>query len=64
MLNKNLCTNYYIDQRGPTTGPRMEFVRPAEQFCTSLVDHKQRQLFFEERYDFGTKIGTSEIDSN
>ena len=30
-------------QRGPTTGPRMEFVRPAEQFCTSLVDRKQRQ---------------------
>ena len=26
-----------------------------EQFCTSLVDYKQRQLFFEERYDFGTK---------
>ena len=49
-----------LDQRGPTTGPRMEFVRPAEQFCTSLVDYKQRQpFFFKERYDFGTKIGTS-----
>ena len=35
-----------LDQRGPTTGPRMEFVRPAEQFCTSLVDYKQRQPFF------------------
>ena len=32
-------------QRGPTAGPRMEFVRPAEQFCTSLVDYKQRQPF-------------------
>ena len=26
---------FAIAQRGPTTGPRMEFVRPAEQFCTS-----------------------------
>ena len=38
---------------------------PAEQFCTSLVNYKQRQpFFFGERYDFGTKIGISEIDSN
>ena len=35
-------------------------MRPAEQYCTSLVDYKQRQpFFFEERYDIGTKIGTS-----
>ena len=43
-----------IEQRGPTTGsrvtcgPRMEFVRPAEQFCRSLVDYRQRQPFFSE----------------
>ena len=54
-----LCT--YIYQRDPTT----EFVRPAEKFCRSLVDYRQRQpFFFGERYDFGTKIGISEIDSN
>ena len=30
---------------------------PAEQFCTSLVDYKQRQpFFFREHSDFGTKI--------
>ena len=62
--------DYFLYQRGPTTGPRaacglqMEFVRPAEQFGTSLVDHKQRQpFFFEERYDFVMKIGISEINS-
>ena len=32
---------YGLEQRTPTTGPRMEFVRHAEQFCTSFVDHKQ-----------------------
>ena len=54
---------YILRQRGPTMGPLMEFVRPAEQFCTSLVDHKQRQpLFFGEHYDFATKIGISETD--
>ena len=37
---------YELDQLGPTTGPQMEFVQPAEQFCTSLVDCKQWQLFF------------------
>ena len=32
-------------QRGPTTGPD-GIVRSAEQFCTSLVDYRQRQPFF------------------
>ena len=26
---------------GPNPGPPRKFVRPAEQFCTSLVDDKQ-----------------------
>ena len=36
-----------LGQRGPTTSsraacsPPRKFVQPAEQFCTSLVDHKQ-----------------------
>ena len=47
------------------SSPAWSNYEPAEQFCTSLVDYKQRQpFFFEERYDFGTKIGTSQIDSN
>ena len=48
-----------LHQRGPTTGPqaacgpRMEFVWNLCDRITIL--YKQRQLFFEERYDFGTK---------
>ena len=33
--------HFDLSQRGPTTGPR-----PAEQFCTSLVNYKQWQPFF------------------
>ena len=40
-LSTSSTPSNQLGQRGPTTGPRMEFVRPAEQFCTSLVDHKQ-----------------------
>ena len=28
---------FVLTQRGPTTGPRNNFVRPAEQFCTIKV---------------------------
>ena len=46
-------------------GPADGICAARGQFCTSLVDYKQRQpFFFEERYDFGTKIETSQIDSN
>ena len=49
--NIDLCYEYTIDnisidsidQRGPTTGPRNNFVQAAATF------------FFKERYDFGTK---------
>ena len=50
--NENATTaSYVLAQRDPTTGPRMEFVQPAEQFCTSFaargtILYKQRQLFF------------------
>ena len=37
----NVSTRNCLAQRGPTTGPRA-----AEQFCTSLVDYRQRQPFF------------------
>ena len=51
-----------LNQRGPTT----------DGICAAreTILHKSCRLqaaatfFFEERYDFGTKIGTSEIDSN
>ena len=35
-LNK-IDITFILNQRGPTTGPRNNFVRPAEQFCTIQV---------------------------
>ena len=45
MLNY-MVSHYVLAQHGPTMGLRMEFVWPVEQFCTSLVDYKQRQPSF------------------
>ena len=42
----------YIRQSGPTTGPR-------NNFAQVLSITSSGNFFFEERYDFGTKIGTS-----
>ena len=50
-------TFYRLVQRGPTTGPR-------NNFAQVLSVTGSGNLFFGERYDFGTKIGIWEIDSN
>ena len=46
-----------LNQRGPITGPR-------NNSAQVLSITSSGNFFFEERYDFGTKIGTSKIDSN
>ena len=57
-------------QRGPTTGPRNNFAQfksCRSQAAATLYNKAWRAdeffFFFGERYDFGTKIGISEIDS-
>ena len=37
LITNDLFDDLDINQRGPTTGPRNNFVRPAEQFCTIQV---------------------------
>ena len=66
--------NVSLSQRGPTTGPRNNFVQAAATFFLknamilgrkrNFVDRFQLKtfFFFREHPEFGTKIGILEID--
>ena len=63
LVRLTLFTSHVRKQRGPTTGPRVAQISHAI-FAQVLSITSSGNLFFGERYDFGTKIGISEIDPN